>query len=273
LSAPQDILALIEKRYGDLSPSARAIANYIQQHPIAIISLSLAELASATHTSKATVSRFFRQLGFTSHAQAKETLLALRQAGVPMDTRQPDSDHLQQDNKNLSQTFAALDEDALVRITQQLATASRITLIGFRNAYPAALHFRQQLKQIRSTVRLLPQPGQTLAEDLCDIADDEVIVLLGFRRRSRLFGRIVKALEHRNTVLITDPTGQHYRSQVAELLVCHLDQDAPFDSYAAPMSLIAMLCNRVYRQLGDAARQRTSIISEMYDELQELERK
>ena len=272
MSQPHNILALIEQRYAELSPSARTIANYIQQHPIAVISLSLAELAQASHTSKATVSRFFRQLGFSSHAQAKETLLALRAHGQPVDTQAADTDYVEQELNNLTRTYQALDEATLQRVASQLASASRITLIGFRNAYPAALHFRQQLKQIRSTVRLLPQPGQTLGEDLCDIADDEVIVLLGFRRRSRLFSKMIDALEKQTTILITDPTGQIYRPKVTETLICHLGQDAPFDSYAATMSLISMLCNRVYRLLPEPSGTRATRISAMYEALDELEK-
>ena len=228
-----DVLSLIEKNYPNLSPSARSIANYLQQHPLAIVSQTSAEIADNTNTSKATVSRFFRQLGYDSQQGAKQ--------------------------------------ETLNEISKQLAKASRVTLIGFRNAYPLALHFRQQLQQVRHSVRLLPQPGQTLGEDLHDILDDEVIVLLGFRRRTRQFKQIVEALQGRTTILITDPTGQVYNQQVSHVLLCHLGNESPFDSYAAPMSLISMLCNRVFGFLGDAASRQTQAISALYEDLDELE--
>ncbi len=38
-----------------------------------------------------------------------------------------------------------------------------------RNAYPAALHLRQQLLQARGQVLVLPQPGQSLSEELVDL--------------------------------------------------------------------------------------------------------
>lgn len=267
----QDVLSLIEQNYPNLSPSARTIANYLQQHPLAIVSQTSAEIAEQTNTSKATVSRFFRQLGFESQQDAKQAQLALRESGVPVLTNGHQIDQTAEEFKNLTLTFEGLRAELLNDISAQLASASRVTLIGFRNAYPMALHFRQQLQQVRSSVRLLPQPGQTLGEDLFDVLDDEVIVLFGFRRRTRLFKKVVEALAGRNTILITDPTGQVYNQQVKHVLVCHLGNESPFYSYAAPMSLVSMLCNRVYAHIGEHAQHRTQSISNLYEELDELE--
>ncbi|TDO97296.1 MurR/RpiR family transcriptional regulator [Marinomonas balearica] len=272
MSTKQDVLALIEQNYPNLSPSARSIANYLQQHPLAIVSQTSADIAEQTNTSKATVSRFFRQLGFESHQDAKQAQLALRESGVPVAIQSVGNfDQTAQEFKNLSLTFEGLRPELLDDVSKKLATASRVTLIGFRNAYPLALHFRQQLQQIRSSVRLLPMPGQTLGEDLYDISEDEVVVLFGFRRRTHLFKKIVSALEGKTTLLITDPTGQVYNQQVSHVLVCHIGGETPFDSYAAPMSLISMLSNQVYSHIGEQAHKRTQAISNLYDELGELE--
>ncbi|MFT2099104.1 MurR/RpiR family transcriptional regulator [Marinomonas sp. 2405UD66-6] len=271
MTTKQDVLSLIEKNYPNLSPSARSIANYLQQNPLAIVSQTSAEIAEKTQTSKATVSRFFRQLGYETHHVAKQAQLALRESGVPTFIEGASLDQTAQEMKNLSLTFEGLRPDILNDISQRLAKASRVTLIGFRNAYPMALHFRQQLQQVRHSVRLLPQPGQTLGEDLHDILDDEVIVLLGFRRRTRQFKHIIQVLEGRDTVLITDPTGQVYNQQVSDVLVCHLGNESPFDSYAAPMSLISMLCNRTFGFLGDSASNQAQDISGLYETLDELE--
>lgn len=267
----QDVLALIEQHYPSLSPSAQSIASYLQKHPLAIVSQTSAEIAENTGTSKATVSRFFRQIGFASQQDAKQAQLSLRESGVPLLTQGSAIDQTDEELKNLSLTFEGLRPSVLEEISEALATAPRVTLIGFRNGYPIALHFRQQLQQVRTTVRLLPQPGQTLGEDLHDIIDGELFILLGFRRRTRLFKQVVKALAGQKTVLITDPTGQIYNQQVDHVLVCHLGNDSPFYSYAAPMSLVSMLCNRVYGFLGESAQLRTQSISKLYDTLDELE--
>lgn len=272
MTTRNDLLGLIEQQYPSLSPSAQQIATFIQLHPIALISKSTAEIARLSGTSKATVSRFFRQLGFDSHQQVKDAMLSMREQGLPLPTEEGETDHVRQELRNLALTFEGLKSDVVDQVITLLADSERITLIGYRNAYPIALHFRQQLKQVRSTVRLLPQPGQSLGEDLIDIPSNEVVVLLGFRRRTRIFRRIVDALDKHTTILITDPTGQAYTNKVSHLLICHPGQQRAFDSYAAPMSLISYLSNRVFEKLGDQAMRRATQIAAMYDTLDELER-
>lgn len=270
-SSPSDVLKQIEKHYASFSPSGQSIAHYIQQNPIAVLSQSISLIAEKTGTSKATVSRFFRQLGFDSHQQAKDALVQLREQGVPVVS--PSSGVLQHesDSKNLASTFEGTSPASLNEIAEILATAQQVTLIGFRNAYPIALHFRQQLKQIRTSVRVLPQPGQTLSEDIIDLTENDVVVLFGFRRRTRQFKYVLNSIKHCKTVLITDPTGQGYRQDVDHLLITHIGGDSPFDSYAAPMSLVASLCNLTYEVLGSAAANRVDAITDIYIQMDELE--
>lgn len=270
-SSPNDVLQQIEKHYASLSPSGKAIAHYLQQNPIAVLSQSTSLIAEKTATSKATVSRFFRQLGFDSHQQAKDTHVQLREQGVPVVSASSNTQQLESEIKNLSHTFEGMSMDVLKEVASLLAKANQITLIGFRNAYPIALHFRQQLKQIRTSIRLLPQPGQTLSEDIIDLGENDLVVLFGFRRRTRQFKFVLNSIKHCKTVLITDPTGQTYRDQVNHLLVCHIGSESPFDSYAAPMSLVASLCNLTYEELGEEAAKRVEAITDVYIQMDELE--
>lgn len=270
-SSPNDVLQQIEKHYASLSPSGKAIAHYLQQNPIAVLSQSTSLIAEKTATSKATVSRFFRQLGFDSHQQAKDTHVQLREQGVPVVSASSNTQQVESEIKNLSHTFEGMSMDVLKEVASLLAKANQITLIGFRNAYPIALHFRQQLKQIRTSIRLLPQPGQTLSEDIIDLGENDLVVLFGFRRRTRQFKFVLNSIKHCKTVLITDPTGQIYRDQVNHLLVCHIGSDSPFDSYAAPMSLVASLCNLTYDELGEEAAKRVEAITDVYIQMDELE--
>ena len=270
-SSPNDVLQQIEKHYASLSPSGKAIAHYLQQNPIAVLSQSTSLIAEKTATSKATVSRFFRQLGFDSHQQAKDTHVQLREQGVPVVSASSNTQQLESEIKNLSHTFEGMSMDVLKEVASLLAKANQITLIGFRNAYPIALHFRQQLKQIRTSIRLLPQPGQTLSEDIIDLGENDLVVLFGFRRRTRQFKFVLSSIKHCKTVLITDPTGQIYRDQVNHLLVCHIGSESPFDSYAAPMSLVASLCNLTYEELGEEAAKRVEAITDVYIQMDELE--
>ena len=264
----------IEQHYATLSRAGQSIANYLQLHPLAITSMSVTELSRASGTSKATVSRFFRQLGYESHQDAKKQLLAKRTAGFPIADSESKPDGLQQEFaqelENVKRTLDGITEQSLNAIAERLANAKRVLLIGYRNSYPLALTFSQQLKQIRSDIQLLPLPAQTIAEELVDIQNGDFIVLVGFRRRPRVFQKLVTELKGQPTLLLTDPSGQVYNQDVEHLLVCQLGHQLAFDSYAAPMSVIALLCNRVYDHIGEQGQQRTTRISDLYDSFNEL---
>lgn len=267
----ENILERISTQFAKLSPSARDIANYIQQNPLTLLSMSVSELASATQTSKATVSRLFRQLGYASHLQAKQSLIASRDKGFPVaSVYMTDQHHLDCELQNIQQSFKDLSSQYTSELGTTIANAKRVYIIGFRNAYPLALHFRQQLMQIRQDVVLLPQPGQTLGEDVVDIGLHDVVILLGFRRRPTGFEHLINALKGKQTILITDPTGQVFHQDVKHLLLCYLGGQDTFDSYAAAMSLIALLCNKTEQALPAKNRGKAAKISACYTQLNEL---
>lgn len=260
----------IEKLYEKLSPNARKVANYLQQNPLDVLNTSVADIAEVTQTSKATVSRFFRQLGYESQLDLKKELRQVRASGYPIATEKLRSDHVVQELDRIRQTWESVDPNEIEILADDIANASRITLIGFRNSYPVALHFRQQLLQIRNCVRLLPQPAQTLSEELLDIEKDELIILIGFRRRPKIVQRLIEELQDKNMVMLADPSAQIYKSSVKQLLICQLGRELPLDSYAAPMSIISVICNSVLSKVSDSEKRITDI-SNLYDDLDELE--
>ncbi|MCC2615720.1 MurR/RpiR family transcriptional regulator [Aestuariibacter halophilus] len=263
-------VARIEQQYENLSPNARKVANVLQQNPLAVLQTSVEEIAEVSQTSKATVSRFFRQLGYESHLDVKRELRQLRDSGYPLAITPTQGDFVEDELIKIRQTLENINKEDVEMLVQRILSAPRITLIGFRNSYPIALHFRQQLLQIRDKVRLLPQPGQTLGEELQDTHSDELVIVIGFRRRPRVMPHLIEQLQQHQVVMIGDPSALIYKSKVTQLLICQLGQELPLDSYAAPMSLISMVCNEVLNQ-RPTANSRIKAISRLYSEMEELE--
>ena len=271
----------IEDTYTDLSPNARKIANYLQHNPMDIITHSVADIANTTSTSKASVSRFFRQLGYESHLDVKQEMRQLRAKGYPLKSVVNKQSDIEQELNRVSEAWQNIKQEDIDALTKAICNAPRIKLIGFRNSYPVAMHFRQQLLQMRSKVRLIPQPGQTLSEELADIEDDELVILVGFRRRPKVFKTLIERLNEMKSedgkrgpklALLTDPSGQLYRQQVSHLFLCPLGDEQAFDSYAVPMSIVSIICNRVFANLGIDAQVRTNSISDLYEQMEELEK-
>lgn len=261
----------ITERYPELTGKARQLADYLQLNSDKMLILSTAEIAEACKVSKTSVSRFIRQLGYQDHQQLRQELRASRERGEPVAAEPSQGDHLQQEISNLQQLWQHIDQAQLEQVVERLASAKRVKIIGYRNSYPLALHLRQQLSQCRQDVELLPLPGQTLGEELANLNQDDLVFLIGIRRRTHGFADLVEHLQGQACVLLTDQSGQKYAKQVSHLLVCPMGNHGALDSYAAPMSLLANIANQVYDWLGNLSKQQSGQISRHYQQLQELE--
>ncbi|MGY5452769.1 MurR/RpiR family transcriptional regulator [Agarivorans sp. MS3-6] len=261
----------IVENYPQLSTKARLVADYLQHHPDKVLIQSTSEIAGACQVSKASVSRFFRQLGYQDHQQVCDELRQEREWGQPLLTSEPSDSSQQGDIAAIAQVFKQLEQLDCAALVQQISEAKRITIIGYRNSYPLAMHFRQQLMQCRSQVNLLPVPGQSIGEELLQLSAEDLVIVIGIRRRPKIFAALIEQLQGFNCLLITDQSGQCYASQVSQLLVCPMSNHLALDSYAAPMSLLAHLSNKVYDYLAHTAQTHSNQVSETYQHLDELE--
>lgn len=183
------------------SPQEQRVASFIVDHFDDLISYNSAELARLSGVSKATVSRLFKRLGYERYKDMREELRTLRQSGMPL-TENRDAvqgntllaRHYKQEMANLTQLVNQLEAGPFAEVVNALVTGKRLFIIGMRNSWPVAMHLRQQLLQVRSGVYLLPQPGQTLAEELVDIGPEDCVVAVAFRRIPRIIKPLLASL-------------------------------------------------------------------------------
>lgn len=271
MTSKNSLTARITKHYSTLSDGNRRIADFLMVNPEKILIFSTAEIAEACNISKTSVSRFIRKLGYDDHIELRNEMLAERDSGNPVITSDLHSTGFSQDAIALDKLWMQLAETDHSDIINKLATAKRIKIIGYRNSYPLAMHFRQQLIQCRGNVELLPLPGQTIGEDLSSIESDDFVIVLGFRRRIASFQKILEFLKPYDCMLITDQSGQKYAVDVKKLFVCYMNNNLPLDCYAVPMSLISYFVNETYLLLKDKASNQSQTISSSFYQLDELE--
>lgn len=191
----------LKGQYASLSPQEQRVADFIFDHFDDLISYNSAELAQLSGVSKATVSRLFKRLGYDKYKDMRDELRTLRQSGMPL-TDQRDAvrgntllaRHYKQEMANLTQWVNALDARQFAEALTAMVAARRIVVIGMRNAYPAALHLRQQLLQARGSAGAA-QPGQSLSEELVDLTADDLVVMMAFRRRPRIVRPLLQQLQ------------------------------------------------------------------------------
>ncbi|WNL38339.1 MurR/RpiR family transcriptional regulator [Halomonas sp. PAMB 3232] len=272
----------IAAQFESLSAQEQRVASFILDHFDDLAVYSAADLARLTGVSKSTVSRLFKRLGFESFRNVKTHARQLRNLGVPLVIESDDmaeegggalARHLQREQENLQRGLGRLDTGDIASAVDALCSARQVVVMGFRNSYPLALHFRQQLIQARAQVRLAPQPNQSLAEEIVDLTTDDVVVLFGFRRRPRALSKLIEALARSpaRCLLIADPTATGMAARATWFLETPLESLSAFDSYATANSLICLLANSVLHQRLAQGRERISQISDGYSELDELE--
>ncbi|MEN3753656.1 MurR/RpiR family transcriptional regulator [Mangrovibacter yixingensis] len=268
--------------YAQLSPQEQRVAGFIMDHFDDLISYNSAELARLSGVSKATVSRLFKRLGYDRYKVMRDELRTLRQSGMPL-TENRDAvqgntllaRHYKQEMANLTHWVNTLDATQFSDIISALAVAKRILIVGLRNSWPVALHLRQQLLQSRGNVYVLPQPGQTLSEELVDISPSDCVVMVAFRRRPRIIRPILNDLVQRGIplVVISEPQASTLKGVGGWHLEAPLDSVSAFDCYSSAMSLVNLLANALLHHSLADGRQRIHQIAELYGSLDELEQR
>ncbi|EOF8263705.1 MurR/RpiR family transcriptional regulator [Yersinia enterocolitica] len=232
----------LRAHYAQLTPQEQRVTDFIFGHFDDLISYNSAELARLSGVSKATVSRLFKRLGYSSYREMREEVRTLRQSGMPLT-----------DNRDAVQGN---------------------TLLA-RHSYPIALHLRQQLLQVRQSVQLIPQAGQTLSEELVDAGPRDVVVVVAFRRRPKVIREILLQMQVQGvpTLLICEPQAQSLLSLAHWRLTTPLDSVSAFDSYSSAMSLANLLSNALLHEMLTQGRQRIHQIADLYDAFGELEQR
>ncbi|AUU89495.1 MULTISPECIES: MurR/RpiR family transcriptional regulator [Enterobacteriaceae] len=278
----QQLDTRLRECYNELSPQEQRVASFIMDHFDDLMSYNSAELARLSGVSKATVSRLFKRLGYDRFKEMRDEVRTLRQSGMPL-TENRDAvqgntllaRHYKQEMANLTQWVNALDAVQFADVVQALGAAQRVFILGLRNSAPVALHLRQQLMQIRGQVSLMPQPGQTLAEELVDITPQDVVVVVAFRRRPRVIRPVLEALHKQGvpTVAISEPQAAGITTLARWHFGLPLDSVSAFDSYSSAMSLVNLLANALLHSALTEGRQRIHNIASLYTELDELEQR
>jgi DNA-binding MurR/RpiR family transcriptional regulator len=262
----------IVARQHELSPQERRAAQTLLEHLDDLATYRAAELAELAGVSKATMSRLFRSLGFAGFDEVRDHLRAVRTTGVPLRTEGP-ADVQGHAAREAAAIAGVLHRAPVGEAVEVLASARRVLVVGWRSSHPVALHLRQQLAQVRPDVRLAPLPGQVVGEELADLRTGDVVVMVGFRRRPAGFGAALAsaAASGADVVLLADPTARPHARHAAVWLECPVGTTLAFDSYAAAMSLVAVLADGVHAALGRPARARVSTIVTSYRRLGEIE--
>lgn len=256
-----------------------AIASYFLNDLGSLPFETAGSVARKIGVSEASVGRYCRAIGFRHFKDLKASLRAdLGDRAWLIGDRLKDfaarsqSGRAEQ-NISLEREIAAIVANhelaatpAFRAVAARLAGASRVFVAGFQTERGHAAYLAHGLGYIRPDVRLLDVAGGNFAEMLVDGPDDAALVLIEGRRYSRLARSLGIAARAAgiHVTLITDPYCDWAREAADAVFVVNTDLNQFWDATSAFASLIGLMVNAVFGELGPDVEARMSRVSSLY---------
>lgn len=152
------------------------------------------------------------------------------------------------------------------RAVKRLAKVPDIYVTGFQTERGLAQFFVNQMQYLRGGVHLLDLAGGNFSEVLLADPRKVAVVILECRRYSRLARLLAGETRKAGiaTTLITDPYCDWGRDLVDEMFVVQTDINQFWDSTAPIASLIGLLINGIFNELGASVEARMNKVSALY---------
>lgn len=274
------LIQRVHAEYAGLPSRERKVADLVLDFPGELAAYSASELAGLAEVSKATVTRFFRRLGYDSFEEARLSARRAREWGSPlfMTRKGPESEPIgrslieqfaEEEKTIVASTFAVLDPAVVDDATDCLGSARRLFFLGFRNSsYPAA-YARWQFVQFRSDVHMLTGSGETLAERIADLREDDLVVLVGVRRLVAKLRRYAEAIRESGAdiLLLTDSSARVTPLYARWTMTCAVENPHILDSYAGVNGVLRLLAVETMQKLGRSGRARLQKIETLHEAL------
>ena len=136
----------IKMRYNEMGKAEKRIADWIEQNPGKIISLSIVELAEQCGCGEATIVRFAKRLGLNGYQELKFSLAA-EDGGSPVSTHITATDNAYQIYQkvcndiylSLEKTKESLKEKSISDAAEKICSARKIVIFGLGNSSSIAI--------------------------------------------------------------------------------------------------------------------------------------
>jgi len=262
------------------------VADFILESPGEVSMYPASELARLVGVSNSTVTRFVQRAGFESYDEMRLAAREARNWGSPLFLAPREgearpgkgadaliAEFAEAEMAALRHGLEQVSPALLDEIAGALSGARRLGFLGFRNSHYFAAYARWQFVQFRPDTRLLPGPGETLAEGLADFGPEDVVVVVGVRRVVGALPRALKALDGRGVrvLLITDPSARGMPALARWTITCPVENPHVLDSYAGVLAVLRLLAVATMRRSGKAGREHLEWIETQHEALGEFD--
>ncbi|OMF27208.1 hypothetical protein BK133_19870 [Paenibacillus sp. FSL H8-0548] len=249
--------------FNQMSKSQQKIADFIVKSPERIPFYTEEDIAIKAGVSIATVSRFWKSIGYDNLKSFKKYLQETQhstparkmQHVLEKTEREVVVQMISSAAVNLEETAKRISLQAFDRAVDTLNTANKIFVHGPGSTSCLTDLLRFRLNRIGIEIRIMPQSGHELLESLVHAGPQDVVLFFGFVRKSPEATVILEQASESGytTILITDLLlSDMINESDIVIQVDRGDRDA-FHSLVAPMAIVESLSVSLAGQRGEAA--------------------
>lgn len=211
-----DVLSHICAIMSSLSPSEKAIASYVLDHPSDVTTMTVRELAGETGTSPASVSRFARTLDYRSYSDMRMALgiSISRTTGeekatggkITLEDVEGSIKYvLSHKVKELAETTSLVDPDDFAAVINLLHNANLVLIAAVGNTISVGANTAFKLSQV-GVRACCPMTTEAMASVAPNLTENDVLLVISTSGYSKRLVNIFDSAEDSNTpiVMITD---------------------------------------------------------------------
>lgn len=271
----------LEESLNTATASGRAVASYMLANLNDLPFETSASIAHKIGVSELTVGRFCRSIGYR-HLKDLKDHLRTDLGGSPWligDRLKEFQKRSRHDMGELTRSFE-LEVGALVRVyeyaqsaafqtmSRRLATAPRVYVAGFQTERGLAASLAHNLQYLRDGVQLLDGASGHFGEAILGGDRGAALVMFEARRYSRQ-ARLLARKAHERGIpvsLVTDTYCDWADDCTSEVFRIPTDLNLFWESTAPMLSLVHLLLNAVFNELGPKVEERLNATAALYHE-------
>lgn len=259
-----------------LPPQLAEGARFLLDHPDAVATSSMREIAGRIGVAPATLLRLARALGFSDWSRMRQTYVADFRSSSPLYAERADAlvrregvsglvqEMLRAQQAGVAHVADANGAEAIDEAAILLNRAPRIFVAAFMSCRAPGLAFAYICRLFRSNIVMLGGEGSSLAADLADIGPDDAVLAINFRPYASEIHRVGDAIERSGATLVSiadsraTPLGRRARS----VLIFGADSPSFFPSITPAVALVESLAAAMLAHAGDGAAARIGEIEQ-----------
>ncbi len=262
------VLERLTEEWDTLTPEAQKAARYVLENPTEVGVSTVREIAEAAKVKPNTVVRMARQVGFEGYEDFRAPFRdAIRRGAVSFpdrarwlqEIRKSDdlgglyADMVEAAIRNIEETFAGIDADAMKAAAQAIWSSRQVFTLGVGVNNANARNFTYLASTGMTRFHAIPRSGSTPADDLAWADKRDVLIAMSMRPyRSEIVTALDVAKEQGLTIIgISDSPASPIVRAAHHGLVVAVDTPQFFPSSVPTIALLETLLSFVVALASD----------------------